>query len=158
MGAGKNGRQAEQTNFVERIVDLSAQARVWHVRSSRSPSGLPALENGGHGTPPARRSTPRWGGPVELPEVAFDDVPCRPVQPQGGAGRGFDFDEGLAAEAGRLHAKGLPAGPGAHFERGESGVDGGAVRHAGVAVPVASIGGDADRIWIGRSNLKKSRQ
>jgi hypothetical protein len=52
-------------------------------------------------------------------QVALNDVPARPVEPQRGARGGFQFDQGGMIETGHFQPKRLPPCPRAHFQRTE---------------------------------------
>jgi hypothetical protein len=54
---------------------------------------------------------------VKIPQIAFDNVPARPVQPQRGAGRRFDLHQPRVIETGALQPQRLPTSPSADFQR-----------------------------------------
>ena len=111
----------------------SSTAHANRSRSSVAPSWRPATVNGGHGTPPASRSTPvQVSGSHTVPVryVPLGHLPGRPVRPQGGAGRRVQLDGQGVLETGTFEAQGLPACSGADLEDLKIG-------HAALLLPTA---------------------
>ena len=90
-------------------------AQANRSRSSVAPSCLPAIVKGGHGTPPAKRSTPAYaaGSRRRGWPVADRDLPVRPVVPEGGGGVLVELDGQVVLEPRELKPERLPARAGA---------------------------------------------
>ena len=72
-----------------RMMPHSSIAQANRSRSSVAPSCLPAMVNGGQGTPPASRSTPAYaaGSQTSRRRHPLRDLPVRPVVPERRAAR-----------------------------------------------------------------------
>ena len=97
----------------------SSTAQANRSRSSVAPSCRPATVNGGQGTPPASRATPRvvlWPPQRRVGHVAFGYLPAGPVGAQRAARGRVEFDRQGVLEAGSLKPEGLPACPGTDLD------------------------------------------